>query len=93
MARGGLQQQAGVLPSGGPALVPAPVTRGEGGGQQGRGRRRRPGVAHRAQVRATGGPPRRAHSHKMASFRRAAAYRGAGGGLGQASGRLYPANP
>ena len=29
--RGGLQQQAGVLPSGGPALVPDPVIGGEGG--------------------------------------------------------------
>ena len=43
--------------------------------------------------KATGGPPRRAHSRRTASFRRAATYRGAGGGIGLASGRLYPANP
>ena len=35
--RGGLQQQAGVLPSGGPALVPGPVTGGEGGDPAGQG--------------------------------------------------------
>ena len=35
--RGGLQQQAGVLPSGGPALVPDPVTGGEGGDPAGQG--------------------------------------------------------
>ena len=61
---------------------------GGGGGQQGRGRRRRPRAAHKAQVRATGGPRRRAHSHTTASFRRAATHRGAGGGRGQASRRL-----
>ena len=86
--RGGLQQQAGVLPSRRSALVPAPATREEGEAQQGRGRRRRPMAAHGAQIRATGGPPRRAHSHRTASFRRTATYRGAGDGIGQASCRL-----
>ena len=35
--RGGLQQQAGVLPSGGSALVPGPVTGGKGGDPAGQG--------------------------------------------------------
>ena len=35
--RRGLQQQAGLLPSGGPALVPRPVTGGEGGDLAGQG--------------------------------------------------------
>ena len=35
--RWGLQPQAGVLPSGGPALVPGPVTGGEGGDLAGQG--------------------------------------------------------
>ena len=34
---GGLQQRAGVLPSGGSAIMPAPVTGGEGGGPAGQG--------------------------------------------------------
>ena len=36
-AGGGLQQRAGVLTSGGSAIMPAPVTGGEGGGPAGQG--------------------------------------------------------
>ena len=50
---------------------------GGGGGQAGHATADSLGAAHRAQVRGTGGPPRRAHSHRTASFRRAATYRGA----------------
>ena len=87
--RGGLQQQAGVLPSGGSALVPAPVTRGGGGG--GGWGASRAGDGGAAPGRHTGprsGPREGLRGGHIATGRRpSAAPRhtgGAGGGIGQA---------
>ena len=85
---GGYSNKRACCPPEGRRSCQAPSPGGRGETQQGRGRRRRPEAAHMARIRATGGLPSRAHSHLTASFRCAATYRGAGGGIGQASGRL-----
>ena len=62
---------------------------GEGAGvRQGRGQQCCHAGTRRSSWAVTGGPQRRAHNPRRTSFRRAATHRGAGGGIGQPTGRL-----